>query len=327
MDDLFKAAWIVLKKLAKRIKILNMKTGVFRPLILLAGVLASCGGKSGGTGRGDDRPVLALSILPQSYFASRIQGPEEEARVRILTLVGPGQNPHSYEPTPRQMADLAAARAWVLSGTEFEVTLRPKVEALFPRLVVIDGTAGVRFRSLAQGEAEDDGVHADDRGIDRHTWLGHKPARLMAGHILAALYEIDSTGEASYRKNYQALISDMDQEFGALREKLSPQRGKVVFVYHPAFGYFLDEFGIIQRAVEIDGKEPTPRALNSLIEKARQERAAAIFVQAQFPVNTARTAAEAAGAVLAPLDPLAPDWLANIRRMGEVLQQNAGAPP
>jgi zinc transport system substrate-binding protein len=300
-----------------------MKAGVFHfvrlPLILLAGLFAACGGKTGRTG---DRPVLALSILPQSYFASRIVGSGDEARARIMTLVGPGQNPHSYEPTPRQMADLAAARAWVLSGTEFEISLRPKVEALFPRLAIIDGTAGVRFRTVPAREADDDGD-----GIDRHTWLGHKPARIMAGHILAALYEIDSAGEASYRKNYQALIADMDQEFGALREKLAPQRGKVVFVYHPAFGYFLDEFGILQEAVEIDGKEPTPRALNSLLQRARQQRAAAIFVQAQFPVNTAKTAAEAAGAVLVPLDPLAPDWLANIRLMGEVLQQNAGAPP
>ena len=305
-----------------------MKAGVFRPLclllILLAGLLAACGGKSGGAGRADGLPVLVVSILPQSYFASRIVGPEEDARTRIMTLVGPGQNPHNYEPTPRQMADLAAARAWVLSGTEFEISLRPKVEALFPRLTIIDGTAGVRFRTLTAGEAEDDGH--DDDGIDRHTWLGHKPARIMAGHILAALYDIDSPGEATYRKNYRALITDMDQEFGSLREKLSPQRGRVVFVYHPAFGYFLDEFGIIQEAVEIDGKEPTPRALNGLIERARRERAAAIFVQAQFPVNTAKTAAEAAGAVLVPLDPLAPDWLANIRHMGEVLRQNAGGP-
>jgi zinc transport system substrate-binding protein len=305
---------------------MDMQAGVSRSarllLILLTGLFAACGGKSRGADRADDRPVLVVSILPQSYFASRILGPEGGAR--IMTLVGPGQSPHSYEPTPRQMADLAAARAWVLSGTEFEISLRPKLEALFPRLSIIDGTAGVRFRTLTAREAEDDG-HED--GIDRHTWLGHKPARIMAGHILAALYEIDSPGEASYRKNYRALIADMDREFGALREKLAPQRGRVVLVYHPAFGYFLDEFGIIQAAVEIDGKEPTPRALKGLIERARQERAAAIFVQAQFPVHTARTAAEAAGAVLAPLDPLAPDWLANIRQMGEVLRQNAGDPP
>jgi zinc transport system substrate-binding protein len=300
-------------------------------LIALAGLLVSCRGKNGAAGRADDRPILVVSILPQRYFAERIAGEGEEARARIMTLVGPGQNPHSYEPTPRQMADLATAKAWVLSGTEFELGLRPKVEALFPRLPIIDGTAGVRFRTLtareAVGEDHDDEDDGHGYGIDRHTWLGHKPARIMAGHILAALYNIDTPGEGFYRKNYQALIADMDGEFGALRETLSPLRGRVVFVYHPAFGYFLDEFGMVQEAVEIDGKEPSPRALNLLIERARRERAAAIFVQAQFPVNTAKTAADAAGAVLVPLDPLAPDWLANIRDMGAILRQNAGAAP
>jgi zinc transport system substrate-binding protein len=311
---------------------MDMKPVVSRscglPLILLALALASCGGKTRGPAQADHRPVLVVSILPQSYFASRIVGEGADAGARLMTLVGPGQNPHSYEPTPRQMADLAAAKAWVLSGTEFEISLRPRVEALFPKLSIIDGTAGVQFRTLTAGEADEDGHDEDGRGggMDRHTWLGHKPARIMAGHILAALYDIDTPGEAAYRKNYQALIADMDREFGALRGTLSPLRGRTVFVYHPAFGYFLDEFGIIQVAVEIDGKEPTPRALNLLIERARREHAAAIFVQAQFPVNTAKTAADAAGAILAPLDPLAPDWLANIHYMGEALRQNLGAP-
>jgi zinc transport system substrate-binding protein len=56
------------------------------------------------------------------------------------------------------------------------------------------------------------------------------------------------------------------------------------------------------------------------MERARTERAAAIFVQAQFPVRTAQAAAAASGAALIALDPLAPDWLANIRVMGEALK-------
>jgi zinc transport system substrate-binding protein len=92
-------------------------------------------------------------------------------------------------------------------------------------------------------------------------------------------------------------------------------------VYHPSFGYFLDEFGIRQEAVETGGKEPGPRTLNRLIDRAKQEGAAAIFVQAQFPVNAAKTVAAAAGAELVSLDPLSPGWLANIRLMGEALKK------
>jgi zinc transport system substrate-binding protein len=115
----------------------------------------------------------------------------------------------------------------------------------------------------------------------------------------------------------------MEVEFNSLKKELEPLRGKTVFVYHPAFGYFLDEFGILQEAVETGGKEPTPRVLGQLIERARAEKVKVIFVQAQFPAESARTAAAAAGAELVSLDPLAADWLSNIRIMGEALQKAA----
>jgi zinc transport system substrate-binding protein len=105
---------------------------------------------------------------------------------------------------------------------------------------------------------------------------------------------------------------------------LAPLRGKIVFVYHPACGYFLDEFGIIQEAVETGGKEPGPRDLRALMGKVQAAKPAAVFVQAQFPANAARTLADAAGAELVVLDPLSPDWLANIRAMGDALKKAAG---
>jgi zinc transport system substrate-binding protein len=212
------------------------------------------------------------------------------------------------------MGDLAAAGAWVLSGSEFEIGLRPKVEAVFTTLAIVDGTEGVRFRTL---EAHDDD---DDDGIDRHTWLAEEPAKIMAEKIRDACIAMDGTRASVYRANCAALIADIETEFSRLRTELAPLRGRTVFVYHPAFGYFLDEFGMRQEAVETGGKEPTPRELTGLREKARNEGAAAIFVQAQFPVRTAQAAAAAAGAAVIALDPLAADWLSNIRTMGDALK-------
>jgi zinc transport system substrate-binding protein len=209
------------------------------------------------------------------------------------------------------MGDLTAAGAWVLSGSEFEIGLRPKVEALFPALAIIDGTEGVKFRTLEEHE---------DGGIDRHTWLGEEPVKIMAEKIRDACIAMDGERASVYRTNCAALIADIETEFSRLRTELAPLRGKTVFVYHPAFGYFLDEFDMKQEAVETGGKEPTPRELTGLIEKARNEGAAAIFVQAQFPVRTAQTVAGAAGAAVIALDPLAPDWLSNIRVMGDALR-------
>jgi zinc transport system substrate-binding protein len=214
---------------------------------------------------------------------------------------------------------------WILSGTEFEISLRPKIAVLFPGLRIVDGTEGVMFRSLEEHDDDDDAEHEDHSllEIDRHTWLGSGPAKILAAHVRDALSMIDSASAAHYAEQYEALVREIDEEFIRLRIDLAPLKGRSVFVYHPSFGYFLDEFGIHQEAVETGGKEPGPRDLSRLIEKAKQEQAAAIFVQTQFPANAAKTVAAAAGAELVSMDPLAGDWLANIRRMGESLKKAA----
>jgi zinc transport system substrate-binding protein len=254
-----------------------------------------------------------VSIVPQEWFVARIGG----ERVRTRVLAGQGQNPYNYEPTPRQIKGLAGAGVWLLSGAEFEITLRPKVERLFPALPIVDGTEGVVLRRL-------DEAHDDEYGeFDRHTWLGRGPAKILALHVMETLFSLDPARAVFYADNYDSLVREIDAEFDALRRDLAPLRGTNIFVYHPSFGYFLDEFDIRQQAVETGGKTPGPRELSRLIALAKQERPAAIFVQAQFPVSAARTVADAVGAVTISLDPLAPDWLANIRRMGDALLESA----
>jgi zinc transport system substrate-binding protein len=260
--------------------------------------------------------LIAVSIPPQQWFVSQIAG----EKAASLILIPPGQNPHNYEPTPRQIQSLASAKAWVLSGAEFEISLRPKIESLFQNILIVDGTQGVQFRLLEEHDDADNYEH-NSLEIDRHTWLGREPAKILAGHIKETLSLLDNENETYYRTQYENLVKLIDEEFDSLRIDLAPLNGRSVFVYHPSFGYFLDEFGIHQEAVETGGKEPTPRELNRLITKINEEHAAAIFVQTQFPVNAARTVANAAGAQLIELDPLAQNWLENIRIMGQALQE------
>jgi len=264
--------------------------------------------------------LLALSIPPQAWFVSQIAGD----KAQVLTLVGAGQNPHNYEPSPKQIQSLSNAGAWILSGTEFEISLRPKIAALFPELLIVDGTEGVQFRILEEHDGYDYKINYGETHssleIDRHTWLGREPAKILAAHIRDTLLIIDSANEEYYRQRCEALVRLIDEEFDKLKIELAPLYGKRVFVYHPSFGYFLDEFGIFQEAVEVGGKEPSPRELNNLVARLKEEQAAAVFVQAQFPVNAARTLASAVGAEIIALDPLAEDWLENIRHMGRTLK-------
>jgi zinc transport system substrate-binding protein len=299
-------------------------------MTIMSALFFSCGESKDKTG--DIKPVIAVSILPQKYFLERISG----GRVSVLVLAGEGQNPHSYDPTPKQMASLSIAAAWVLSGADFEISLKPKIAAQYASLKIKDGTAGVLFRHMEEhkhegGNRGDDHkeAHKDDKyieragiNIDRHTWLGPEPAKIMAAHMRDLLVEIDPSGKVFYESSYKALLKDVDSVFDNLKKTLKPLSGKTVLVFHPSFGYFLDEFGIKQEAVETGGKEPNAKALSALIETAKADKTPAIFVQSQFPVNAAKTVADAVGAEVVMLDPLSPDWLENIKKMGAALESS-----
>jgi len=290
-----------------------MKTRLFFALPFLLFFACSEGVSAPENG---EKPLLVLSIMPYEYFASRIAG----NTVNTVTLAGPGVNPHSYEPSPRQMFQLAKAEAWVLSGAEFEIGLEPKIARLFPKLEILDCTQGMTFRSLEEHDDED-GDHHEDDDLDRHTWLGRENAKIIAQKLCDLFVSLNSDESDFYRKNRDDLLNDIDAVFDRYKSELSALAGTTVYVYHPSFGYFLDEFGIEQKAIESGGKEPTPRRLAALIEDARKEKVKTIFVQAQFPAEAAKTAAKGAGAEVVSLDPLAADWLANIETMGGALKK------
>ena len=277
----------------------------------------------------DDGLVIAVSIPPHAWFVSEIAGDKAWA----LVLVPPGQNPHTFEMTPRQLESLSSASAWIRCGLDFEISLLPRIAPLFQNLLIVDGTEGVHFR-LLESHAHKDEMHGeedddDDEGhgyspspleIDRHTWLGREPAKILAAHIRDVLSHLDYKNAEFYSERTDTLIREIDAVFDELSAALAPLSGRSVFVYHPSFGYFFDEFGIYQEAVETGGSEPTPRQLSDLLDSIAEDNPAAIFVQMQFPVTAARTLADAVDAQLVELDPLAFDWLDNIRRMGYALQ-------
>ncbi len=292
-----------------------MRTRLLFLSVLLASSLAFAGGTKEATAF-DSKPVVVVSILPHAYFVDQLA----HDMVDVITLVGEGQNPHSYEPSPSQMAQLAKAKLWVLSGTDFEFALLDTVTDLYPNLVVVDGTRGMTFRMLQEHDHEAESHDEHDLNIDRHTWLGHEQVKVLLANTKEALLSVLSAeSKTVVERRYQDLISQIDTLFSSLAVQFKPLAGSTVFVYHNSFGYFLDSFSIAQEAVETGGKEPTAKTLAALIEKAKQERPKVIFVQKQFPVASAKTVADAVGAEVVSLDPLAYNWMESIQTMADAL--------
>ncbi|HEY9054509.1 MAG TPA: zinc ABC transporter substrate-binding protein [Rectinemataceae bacterium] len=273
------------------------------------------------------KPLVAVSILPQAEFVRRIAGDS----VAILVLVGPGASPHSFEPSPRQMAELSKAKIWFSLGVDFEKALKPKIAKLYPALRIVDTSAKVAFRSLEEHHHDEAGDESPGGsgaagggdapgGRDQHIWLGREAVKAQLGVILPSLQALVPTQASAFASRHAAFRDEIDRVFEALKAELASRRGEKVFVFHPSFGYFLDEFGLVQEAVEAGGKEPTQRVLAELIKSAKAEGARTIFVQKQFPSAAAKTVAAAIGGKVVEVDPLAENWLENIRLMGDALK-------
>jgi len=247
--------------------------------------------------------------VPQAYFVERIGG----SYVDIDVLVGPGHSPTTYEPTPKQMARLEQSQVYFRIGTPFEKGFIGKIKTMFKRLRVVDTRENVPFRYFEKSSGRDT--------PDPHIWLDPKRVKIQADTIYMTLREIDPAHEETYKKNVRAFKDDLDAIDAKITEILAPIKGKTIYVFHPAFGYFCDSYGLKQVAVEIEGKEPSPKQLSHLITQAKKDGVKVIFVQPEFSAKNAEVIAKAIGGAVIPMDPLTRDYLKNLDRMANRIQQ------
>jgi zinc transport system substrate-binding protein len=286
--------------------------------VLCAGALTAALAWGAGAAEGGPLEVFA-GIPPQAHFVERVGGDH----VKVNVLVQPGREPHTFEPTPRQMVALSHARLYFKIGMPFENVLLEKIRDSNPDLVIVDTTKGIEKRRIAEGE-DVSGEHHEGHGeedLDPHVWLSPRLIKVQAANIRDALVEADPEHTSEFNANFEAFAKEVDETHERIAEVLAPFRGRTIYVYHPAFGYFADAYGLRQVAIETGGKSPTPRQLGEIIEKARAEGVRVIFVQPQFAAAGAQVVADAIDGAVVPLDDLAEDVLANLEDMAEKVRE------
>jgi zinc transport system substrate-binding protein len=102
-----------------------------------------------------------------------------------------------------------------------------------------------------------------------------------------------------------------------LKKTFAGKKGLQFMVFHPAWGYFADTYGLKQVPIEIEGKDPKPAQLKALIQHAREDGIKVIFVQPQFSSQSAELVAREIGGQVAFANPLAEDWMANLREVAD----------
>jgi len=252
--------------------------------------------------------VVSVSVPPQAYFVERIGG----ERVEVHVLVPPGTSPATYEPSPRQMVALGRSRLYVEVGHPDFLFEQRHLETLLKgntQVVTVDMAAGTGTFCQDEQGRELDG--------DPHIWLSPRWMRTAAANIEAELVRLDPEGAPYYRQNLESLLSDIERLDLELRQLLSGLQGRRFMVFHPAWSHFACEYGLRQMAIESGGKEPGPAQLVATIEEARREGIRVVFAQKGFSDRSARVIAAELDARVEELDPLAHDWLENLRFSAE----------
>ena len=268
-----------------------------------------------------ERPVVVVSIPPQAWLVKRLAG---EA-VEVQTLLTTGANPHTYEPTARQVRKLAEAPLFFTVGMPFEAPLVSRAGKLNAALKVVAMDAGIAKRGAHahdHGHAESDHVCAANG--DPHIWLSPRLMCAMASNAVAALKQALPRQQPELDANLEKTLSELRAADDAVRERLRTLKERTWVVYHPSWGYFADEYGLTLLEIEQDGKAPSARHLAEVIGKAKSAGVTRVFTEPQYDKRPAQTLAAQVGARLVVIDPLQEDWPALMREVAEKLTLDGG---
>jgi len=245
--------------------------------------------------------VIFVSILPLKYFADKIVG----NHCKVEVTVPPGAGPETYSPTPRQMILLGQASAYFSIGyLGFEQTLLDDIKSTNPNLQLFNTSR--RIDLIKDEQQHENHVHL--QGVDPHIWSSPKSARLIAKNIFDGMMQIDPENGDTYLKNLDNLLSEIDKTDSIVTNLLSTASSKKFIIFHPALGYFARDYGLEQLSIEFEGKVPSPRHLQSVIETAKSENIKSVLVQREFDQEFAAIIAKETGSKIIQIDPLDYNW-------------------
>ena len=258
-----------------------------------------------------DKPVIAVTILPQKYFVEKIAGD----LVHVYVIVPPGSSAELYSPKPSQVKELAAAKAWLLIGKMgFEESWKEKIKQNAPKTRIFDTSVQTNWIAA---EIEEHGDHVHLHGIDPHIWMAPNEVKQIATEILKVLTELFPSQKETLKTNYQAFINEINVLDINLKAQLESLHNRKFLIFHPALAYFARQYNLEQIAMEVDGKEPSARQMQDLINLARQEKIKTIFIQKEFSTRNAELLSKEINAKIVTIDPLAEDWNNQLREIAK----------
>jgi zinc transport system substrate-binding protein len=280
---------------------------------------------------------VVVSILPQKAFVKAVGGD----LVNVKELISTGGSPATYEPKPSDLVLIEKANIYFRIGhIPFEKSHIKKFAELNPDMKIVDTSIDVQLRYFGEHEKhthehekyseehkdeEIDKSNEDKHNlgeVDPHIWLSTMQVKKQVDIIVQTLSKEDPANAYTYSSNGEKFKKELDYLHLEIETGLSELKTDKLMVFHPAWGYFADEYGLDQIAIEQSGKEPTAQELQQIIEEAKEEKIKVIFVQSQFNKNIAKSVSEEVGAVVVSINPLSEDYINNMRNIATTIAES-----
>ena len=228
---------------------------------------------SGAAGAADKLPpvpvVASFSILGDLV---RVVG---AGRVHVITLVGPDEDAHVFEPKPADARAIVQSRLLVTNGLGFEPWAQKLAQSAGYKgeLVVVSKGVKALAMTVGKGSAE----------TDPHAWQDPNNVVLYVRNIFAALSKADPAGGDVYRANTEAYVKELQTLDAWAREQFAaiPLSRRKVITSHDAFGYLAAHYQIkflAPQGVSTDA-EPSAKEVAQLIKQIQREKIKAVFVE------------------------------------------------
>lgn len=253
------------------------------------------------------KELVLVSVAPYKLMVEELTNKE----VDVQLLVPVGYSLHTYEPTPKQIIQAVKAKLWFIVGEQFEKKVVASFSQENPQLQIVDLRQNLSLLSdHCHDENHQHHHHADE--TDPHLWMSPKMMQVQVATMARALSKtfpgLTQTIEVNEQK-LQMRLQALDIEITTI---LKEAKNRPILVSHPAYGYFCREYQLKQESIEFEGKDPTPKQLNSLLLMAKTNHITTIFTQAQYSTKASNLVAQEIGAKVVLLDPYSADYFASL---------------
>jgi len=268
---------------------------------------------------------VLTSIKPLQLIAAAVQDGIAVPEV----LLPPGASPHNYALRPSDVRKVQSVELLYWIGPDMESFL-PRVlkGRTLPSLAVQD-LPGLKLRHFAEdnhSHAEEADEHDHDHrpgSLDAHLWLSPVNARVIADRMAADLSAADPANAARYQSNAKAFDARLDALDARLKTRLAPIAGKPYFVFHEAFDYFEDAYGLKHAGVFSVAAEVQPGAQHVAAMRMRLQEVGKTCVFSEPPLRPrlAETLVAGLPVKLAELDALGGYTPASAQGYEQVLEK------